>query len=101
MTPPAPARDAAWPPHGPLIAPSLLAADFARLGEEADAVAAAGAGCRNIAGPLEARKKPRPDQPGYSIEEQEKRGRDKYAIPEDNFRTGPSGFNDRPGTVGR
>ena len=27
----------------PLIAPSLLAADFARLGEEVDAIAAAGA----------------------------------------------------------
>lgn len=30
-------------PHAPLIAPSILAADFARLGEEADDVLAAGA----------------------------------------------------------
>ena len=35
--------DAAWPPPGVLVAPSLLAADFARLGEEADAAASAGA----------------------------------------------------------
>ena len=43
MTSPDPARDTAWPPPGPLIAPSLLAADFARLGEEAADAAAAGA----------------------------------------------------------
>ena len=43
MTSPAPSRDTAWPPHGTLIAPSLLAADFSRLGEAASAVAAAGA----------------------------------------------------------
>jgi ribulose-phosphate 3-epimerase len=33
----------AWPPPAPVLAPSLLAADFARLGEEAAAVEAAGA----------------------------------------------------------
>ena len=44
MTSPAPARDTAWPPPGTTIAPSLLAADFTRLGEEAEAAAAAGAG---------------------------------------------------------
>ena len=32
-----------WPPPGIVLAPSLLAADFARLGEEADSVEAAGA----------------------------------------------------------
>jgi ribulose-phosphate 3-epimerase len=32
-----------WPPKGVVVAPSLLAADFARLGDEVDAVAAAGA----------------------------------------------------------
>jgi len=35
--------DPAWPPPGVTIAPSLLAADFARLGEQAAAVEAAGA----------------------------------------------------------
>ena len=44
MTSPAPAQDTAWPPPGTTIAPSLLAADFARLGEEAADAAAAGAG---------------------------------------------------------
>ncbi len=38
-----PRRDQAWPPRGVLVAPSLLAADFARLGEEAADVEAAGA----------------------------------------------------------
>lgn len=36
-------RDAAWPPRGVLVAPSLLAADFAKLGAEADEIAGAGA----------------------------------------------------------
>ena len=44
MTSPAPAQDLAWPPPGITIAPSLLAADFACLGDEAAAAAAAGAG---------------------------------------------------------
>lgn len=63
--------------------------------------AAAGAGCRNIAGPLEARNKPRADAPGYTIEEQERRARDKYAIPEDDRRVAPPGFVDRPSPIGR
>jgi hypothetical protein len=58
-------------------------------------------GCRNVAGPLEARSKPKPDAPGYTIEEQERRARDKYAIPEDDWRVSPSGFIDRPSPVGR
>lgn len=33
----------AWPPQGPVLAPSLLAADFGRLAEEVAAVEAAGA----------------------------------------------------------
>jgi hypothetical protein len=58
-------------------------------------------GCKNVAGPLEARSKPKPDLPGYTIEEQERRARDKYAIPEDDRRTGPSGYIDRPSPIGR
>ena len=38
-----PPHDPAWPPRGVLIAPSLLAADFTRLGEEAAAAEAGGA----------------------------------------------------------
>lgn len=37
------AEDKALPPHSALIAPSILSADFARLGEEVDNVLAAGA----------------------------------------------------------
>jgi hypothetical protein len=58
-------------------------------------------GCRNVVGPLEARSKPKPDLPGYTIEEQERRARDKYAIPEDDWRVSPSGYIDRPSPVGR
>ncbi len=36
-------RDPSWPDAGVLIAPSLLAADFTRLGEEVERVTAAGA----------------------------------------------------------
>lgn len=36
-------KAAPWPPKGVVLAPSLLAADFARLGDEVDAIAAAGA----------------------------------------------------------
>jgi len=62
---------------------------------------ALGAGCRNVGGLCEARRKPRPDDPSYTIEEQKRRARDKYALPEDDFRVGPSTFNERPGGIGR
>ncbi len=38
-----PARSPSWPPPAPILAPSLLAADFARLAEEAASVEEAGA----------------------------------------------------------
>lgn len=59
------------------------------------------AGCRNIAGPLEARNKSRADLPGYTIEEQERRGRDRLATFEDDPRIGPSTYISRPGPTGR
>jgi len=58
-------------------------------------------GCSSISGPRENRAKPRPDLPEYSIEEQQRRGRDKYVIPEDDFRTGPPTFISRPSPTGR
>lgn len=65
-------------------------------------VALAGAvGCRNVAGPLEARNKSRADLPGYSIEEQERRGRDRLATFEDDPRIGPITYISRPGPTGR
>lgn len=58
-------------------------------------------GCRTIAGPFEARSKPKPDLPGYTIEEQERRGRDKFATFEDDRRIGPPTYIDRPSPTGR
>jgi len=58
-------------------------------------------GCRNIAGPFEARNKSRADLPGYSIEEQKRRGRDRLATFEDDRSVGPSGYIDRPSPTGR
>lgn len=62
---------------------------------------ASAVGCKHIAGPREAWDKPRPDQPGLTIEEQERRGRDKYATFEDDQRIGPNTYNSRPSPIGR
>lgn len=62
---------------------------------------ASAAGCRQFDGPCAARSKPRADLPGLTIEEQERRARDKYAIPEDDFRIGPATGIDRPSPTGR
>ncbi len=40
-------------------------------------------GCQNIAGPFQARPKPQIDDPRVSIPEQESRGRDQLALPDD------------------
>ena len=61
----------------------------------------ASVGCKDFDGPRKAAVKPKPDLPGYTIEEQERRGRDKYTIPEDNFRNGPNLNIDRPSPTGR
>ena len=58
-------------------------------------------GCQNVGGLCDARKKPRPDDPSYTIEEQKRRARDKYALPDDDWRTGPATFSDRPSPIGR
>jgi hypothetical protein len=57
-------------------------------------------GCKNIAGPREARNKSRADAPGYSLEEQERRGRDRLSTFEDD-RLGPNTYISRPGPTGR
>ena len=57
-------------------------------------------GCKHIDGPFSARSKPAP-VPGTSLDEQQKRGRDKYALPEDDRSIGPPVFVDRPGPTGR
>lgn len=58
-------------------------------------------GCCNYNGVRDARSKPRPDDPRYTIEEQKRRARDKYALPETDFRTGPITGSELPGGIGR
>jgi hypothetical protein len=58
-------------------------------------------GCTRYEGPLEVRRKGRPDLPGYSIPEQERRARERLTTIEDDFRVGPRTYADRPDPVGR
>jgi hypothetical protein len=63
-------------------------------------------GCTRFAGPLAVRQTGRPDALGpdgrpYSIEEQQRRGRERYAIPEDDWRIGPKINIDRPSPLGQ
>ena len=46
-------------------------------------------GCKGFDGPFVNRNKERPDLPQYTIEEQRKRARGRYAMPDDDFRNGP------------
>ena len=59
------------------------------------------AGCSRFSGPLETRQLPRADAPGYDIEEQKKRGRERNSVSEDDFRIGPKGYIDRVSPTGR
>jgi hypothetical protein len=69
------------------------------------------AGCYRFSGPLESRQQGRADpyaidqngdrRPIFSIDDQKLRGRERYAIPEDDFRIGPKGYIDRPSPTGR
>jgi hypothetical protein len=52
-------------------------------------------GCQSVSGPRANRDKPRPDDPIFSIDEQQRRGRDRYPIVEDNPGLVP------PGGIGR
>jgi hypothetical protein len=57
-------------------------------------------GCTRYEGPLEVRRKGRADLPGYSIDQQEQRGRERYSFPSDDYRVGPRTYADRPDPVG-
>jgi hypothetical protein len=59
------------------------------------------AGCQNILGPFAPRDPQRVDDPGLPIEEQERRGRDRYALPEGSATVAPPTLIDRPGPHGR
>ena len=55
------------------------------------------AGCRsNVSGPLEHRKTERVDDPTLTIPEQQRRGRDRLALPDDSSTTGPPTGVERP-----
>ncbi len=59
------------------------------------------AGCNRYSGPLETRQMGRADAPGYTIPQQQQRGRERLSISEDDFRIGPKGYIDRPSPTGR
>ena len=66
------------------------------------------AGCQNILGPFQAREPQRVDDPVLPIYEQQRRGRDRLALPEDTFGqnygpapVAPPTYIDRPGPHGR
>jgi hypothetical protein len=59
------------------------------------------AGCTRYAGPLAVRQMGRADAPGYSIAEQEVRGRERLTITEDDWRIGPKAYIDRVSPTGR
>ena len=58
-------------------------------------------GCSRFSGPIAVRNSGRADAPGYSLEEQERRGRERYTITEDDIRIGPKTYADRPSPTGR
>jgi hypothetical protein len=47
------------------------------------------AGCQGVAGPFAAREPQRADDPRYSIPEQERRGRDRLALPQESMTIAP------------
>lgn len=59
------------------------------------------AGCQNTVGPLVNRNRAKPDDPYFSIEEQKRRGRDRYSLPDDSYSAGPRTGVDRYGPTGR
>lgn len=58
-------------------------------------------GCNRFAGPVAVRHMGRADAPGYTISQQEQRGRERYTILEDDIRIGPKAYADRPSPTGR
>lgn len=59
------------------------------------------AGCRSVVGPFENRKPERVDDPRYTIPEQERRGRDRLALPQWSENVAPGGVQVLPGPSGR
>jgi hypothetical protein len=61
----------------------------------------ASTGCTRFAGPIAVRNMGRADAPGYNIDEQQRRGRERLTILEDDIRIGPKAYADRPSPTGR
>jgi hypothetical protein len=57
-------------------------------------------GCEGLVGPFKPREPQRVDDPRLTISQQERRGRDRLAIPEDNNLEPKTGISP-PGTIGR
>jgi len=58
------------------------------------------AGCQNLVGPFQ-RPRDRVDDPLLSISEQQTRGRDRLAVPEESATVAPRTLIERPGPHGR
>jgi hypothetical protein len=58
------------------------------------------AGCQNVVGPFQARPQ-RVDDPTLTIEQQQQRGRQQLALPNDQDSLAPKTYSDRPGPLGR
>lgn len=61
----------------------------------------AAVGCQNTVGPLQNRFRPRPDNPAYTVEEQKRRGRDRYPLPDDSPQIAPRTGISAYGPTGR
>jgi hypothetical protein len=59
------------------------------------------AGCSNIVGPFDHRKPERVDDPLLSINEQQRRGRDRLALPEESVTVAPRAGLNQQGSAGR
>jgi hypothetical protein len=59
------------------------------------------AGCQSVIGPFEHRKPERVDDPLLTISEQERRGRDRLALPEQSRSVLPRTYSDFLGPNGR
>lgn len=58
-------------------------------------------GCQNVIGPFQSRAPQRVDDPLLSIGEQQRRGRDRLALPEDQTGLAPKTYTDRADPHGR
>ncbi len=58
-------------------------------------------GCRSVVGPFQHRDPQRVDDPRLTVDEQERRGRDRLALPDPSRNSGPETFVNPPTVNGR